>query len=75
MIGLIGRKVLFYGGRGRDSRGAAVVLVAALVAIVVGYIGLFFGRMIRPASAVRANRWPTPARCSSPGRPPASPAR
>ena len=48
MIGLIGRKVLFYGGGGRDSkRGAAVVLGAALVAIVVGYIGLFFGRMIK----------------------------
>ena len=47
MIGLIGRKVLFYGGRGRDSRGAAVVLAAALMAIVVGYIGLFFGRMIK----------------------------
>ncbi len=47
MLGIIGRKVLYYGGRGRNSRGAAVVLVAALVAIVAGYMGLFFGRMIK----------------------------
>jgi Zn-dependent protease with chaperone function len=47
VLAIIGRKVLLYGGRGRDSRGAAAVLVAALVAIVVGYIGLFFGRMIK----------------------------
>ena len=47
MLGIIGRKVLFYGGRGRDSRSASAVLLAALVAIVVGAIGLFFGRMIK----------------------------
>jgi Zn-dependent protease with chaperone function len=47
MLGIIGRKVLQFGGRGRDSRGAAVILVAALIALLVGYIGLFFGRMIK----------------------------
>ena len=47
MLGIIGRKVLLYGGRGRDNRGAAVVLVVALIALLVGYIGLFFGRMIK----------------------------
>jgi len=47
MLGIIGRKILLYGGRGRDSRGAAALLLAALVAIVVGSIGLFFGRMIK----------------------------
>ncbi len=47
MLGIIGRKVLYFGGRGRDSRGAAVILIAALVAIVVGFIGLLFGRMIK----------------------------
>ncbi len=47
VLAIIGRKVLLYGGRGRDSRGAAAVLMAALVAIAVGYIGLFFGRMIK----------------------------
>ena len=47
MLALIGRKVLQYGGRGRNSRGAGAVLLAALVAMVVGYIGLFFARMIK----------------------------
>jgi Zn-dependent protease with chaperone function len=47
MLALIGRKVLTYGRLGRDSRGAAAVLVAALVAILIGYVGLFFGRMIK----------------------------
>ncbi|QNN47580.1 M48 family metallopeptidase [Thermomonas brevis] len=48
MIGLIGRKVLQYGrfGGGRNKNGGAI-LIAALVAMVVGYIGLFFGRMIK----------------------------
>ncbi|MEO6264515.1 MAG: M48 family metallopeptidase [Luteimonas sp.] len=47
MLGLIGRKVLQFGGRGRNSKGAGAVLAAALIAMVVGYIGLFFGRMIK----------------------------
>jgi Zn-dependent protease with chaperone function len=48
VLAIIGRKVLQFGGggRGRD-RGAAAVMVAALVAIVVGYVGLFFARMIK----------------------------
>ncbi len=45
MISLIGRKVLYLGGS-RD-RNAAAVMVAALVALVVGSIGMFFGRMIK----------------------------
>jgi Zn-dependent protease with chaperone function len=45
MISLIGRKILQFGG-GRGKNGA-VVLVAALVAMLVGAIGLFFGRMIK----------------------------
>ncbi len=49
MIGLIGRKILEHGrlaSRGRDNSGAAL-LAAALVAMAIGYIGLFFGRMIK----------------------------
>ena len=49
MIGLIGRKILEHGrfaSRGRDNSGVAL-LAAALVAMVIGYIGLFFGRMIK----------------------------
>lgn len=46
MLGLIGRKILQHGGavRGRD---AMPVLFGALLALAVGYIGLFFGRMIK----------------------------
>ena len=47
MLGIIGRKVLQFGGRGRNSKGAGAILVAALIALAVGYIGLFFGRMIK----------------------------
>lgn len=48
MLALIGRKVLTFGRfSGRGNRGAAAVLVAAMVAMLIGYIGLFFGRMIK----------------------------
>jgi Zn-dependent protease with chaperone function len=46
MLGVIGRKVLEHGGRAR-GRGSAAVLAAALVAMAIGYIGLFFGRLIK----------------------------
>ncbi|KQZ60276.1 peptidase M48 Ste24p [Lysobacter sp. Root559] len=48
MLAIIGRKIL-EGGRlgGRNSKGVGAILVAALVAMLVGYIGLFFGRMIK----------------------------
>lgn len=48
MLGLIGRKLLMHGGvvRSRD-RGVAALMIAALVAMLIGYIGLFFGRMIK----------------------------
>src|SRR4029078_1887881 len=47
MLAILGRKVLQIGGRGRDSKGAGAILLAALIAMIVGYIGLFFGRMIK----------------------------
>jgi Zn-dependent protease with chaperone function len=46
MLGLIGRKVLQHAGRAR-GRGVVAVLAAALVAMLIGYIGLFFGRLIK----------------------------
>ena len=48
MLGLIGRKILEHAGRVR-GRGVLPVLVGALIALVVGYVGLFFGRMIKAA--------------------------
>ena len=47
MIGLIGRKILEHGRFGGRSRNVGAILVAALVAMLIGYIGLFFGRMIK----------------------------
>ena len=47
MIGLIGRKILEHGRFGGRSKNVGAVLIAALVALVIGYIGLFFGRMIK----------------------------
>ena len=48
MLGLIGRKILQHGGTVR-GRGAMPVLAGALIALLVGYVGLFFGRMIKAA--------------------------
>ena len=47
MIGLIGRKILENGRLGSRGRGAGAVLGFALAALAIGYIGLFFGRMIK----------------------------
>ena len=47
MIGLIGRKILEHGRFGGRSKNLGAILIAALVAMVIGYIGLFFGRMIK----------------------------
>ena len=47
MIGLIGRKILIHGRFSGRDKGAGAMLAAALVAMIVGYIGLFFGRMIK----------------------------
>ena len=46
MIGLIGRKILTHGRLG-GSRSVSVVLIAAIVVMAIGYIGLFFGRMLK----------------------------
>ncbi len=51
MLSLIGRRILhgsFYLGRSKNSNGGAIMLVAVAV-MVVGYIGLFFGRWIKSA--------------------------
>ena len=51
MLSLIGRRVLhgsYYVGRSKNSNGGAIVLVAIAV-MLVGYIGLFFGRWIKSA--------------------------
>ena len=47
MIGLIGRKILEHGRFSGRGRNVGAILIAALVAMAIGYIGLFFGRMIK----------------------------
>ena len=47
MIGLIGRKILVHGGYSMRSKSAGAMLATALVALIIGYVGLFFGRMIK----------------------------
>jgi Zn-dependent protease with chaperone function len=51
VLSLIGRRVLrgsYYVGRSKNSNGGAIMLVAIAV-MLVGYIGLFFGRWIKSA--------------------------
>jgi len=51
VLSLIGRRVLhgsYYVGRSKNSNGGAIVLIAVAV-MLVGYIGLFFGRWIKSA--------------------------
>lgn len=51
MLSLIGRRVLhgsYYMGRSKNSNGGAIIMVAIAV-MLVGYIGLFFGRWIKSA--------------------------
>ncbi|HTN65756.1 MAG TPA: M48 family metalloprotease [Burkholderiaceae bacterium] len=57
MVAGFGRTLMEFGGRvwgrrGRDEKGAsgqAIVLAIGLVLFVVGYIGIFFGRLIKAA--------------------------
>jgi Zn-dependent protease with chaperone function len=46
MLSLIGQRILIYGRLGRSREGTPI-LIAALVAMAVGAIGVFFGRMIK----------------------------
>ncbi|HKU13085.1 MAG TPA: M48 family metallopeptidase [Steroidobacteraceae bacterium] len=51
VIALIGRTVLRGAGRVRGDRkgGVLIVLVIALAVLIIGYVGLFFGRLIQAA--------------------------
>jgi Zn-dependent protease with chaperone function len=49
VIAILGRRLLFSARFARDSRGAAPAVMIGLVVLIVGYIGLFFGRWIRAA--------------------------
>jgi len=51
VLALIGRRVLYgasYMGRSRNNSGVAIIIIA-LAVMLIGYIGLFFGRWIKSA--------------------------
>ncbi|MET0536020.1 MAG: M48 family metallopeptidase [Steroidobacter sp.] len=54
VIALIGRTVLRLTSGGRDSKKAMPIVVIALAVLVIGYVGLFFGRLIQ--AAISRNR-------------------
>jgi Zn-dependent protease with chaperone function len=55
VIALIGRTVLRFSGRSSGNRkgGIAFIALAALAVMVLGYIGVFFGRLIQAAVSRR----------------------
>jgi Zn-dependent protease with chaperone function len=56
VIAILARTVLRFGprgGRGKRDNGAGAIMLAALAVFVIGYIGLFFGRLIQAAVARR----------------------
>ncbi|MCC5865734.1 MAG: M48 family metallopeptidase [Wenzhouxiangella sp.] len=49
VISIIGRRLLFSARFARDSRSAAPALLIGLAVLIIGYVGLFFGRWIKSA--------------------------
>lgn len=50
VLSLIGRRVLMHSGSlGRSRNSGAPILALALALVVIGYVGLFFGRVIKSA--------------------------
>ena len=47
VLGIIGQRVLLHSRFGGRNKNGAAVLVIAVAVMVVGYVGLFFGRMIK----------------------------
>ncbi|MEN1727503.1 MAG: M48 family metallopeptidase [Pseudomonadota bacterium] len=49
VISIIGRKLLRSASYARDSRNAAPAVFIGLAVVIIGYVGLFFGRWIKAA--------------------------
>jgi Zn-dependent protease with chaperone function len=47
VIGLIGRKILEGMRHSRDSKGTVPIFLIALAVMIIGYVGVFFGRWIK----------------------------
>jgi Zn-dependent protease with chaperone function len=53
ILAIVGRKLLYSARFARDSRNAAPAVMIGLVVVVIGYVGLFFGRWIKAAVSRR----------------------
>lgn len=54
VIGIVGRFMLFSGAGGRvrsRGRGTAYIMLLGIAVVVIGYVGVFFGRLIQAAVA------------------------
>jgi Zn-dependent protease with chaperone function len=47
VLGIAGRKILYHTRGSRDSKNVGAILAVGLVLMIVGYVGVFFGRMIK----------------------------
>ncbi len=47
VIAIIGQKVLVNSGRGDSEKGALAIAVVALAIMIIGFVGMFFGRLIK----------------------------
>ena len=56
LIGMVGLRVLQFGGRGSDSKGAAPIVVVAFSMMALGFIGVFFANLIK-AAVSRQREW------------------
>lgn len=59
LLGLIGLRMLAFGGMGRSNRkdnGAAPILLFALAMMILGFVGQFFARLIQ-AAVSRQREW------------------
>ena len=53
VLAIVGRKLLYSARFARDSRNAAPAVMIGLVVVIIGYVGLFFGRWIKAAVSRR----------------------
>lgn len=57
LLGLVGLRILAFGGGGRDSkRGPAPLLVLAIAMLILGFVGQFFAGLIK-AAVSRQREW------------------
>ncbi len=57
LLGLVGLRILAFGGGGRDSKkGPAPILVLAIAMLILGFVGQFFAGLIK-AAVSRQREW------------------